>query len=98
MSDYAWVITKDCFDEGTEFDAKGTAGPHDIVMANSEIREHPDAHDFRMLDDEGNIMCYGKFVGDASSEDAFGPLDDFGTPNWGCTEIQYKENGEWKCL
>jgi len=38
------------------------------------------------------------FLGDQHSEAAFGPLDDFGEPNAGCTSIEYWEAGVWSML
>jgi hypothetical protein len=33
-------------------------------------------------------MAVGYYVGE-DDEDCLSPLDDFGTPNWGCTTIAY---------
>jgi hypothetical protein len=50
-----------------------------------------------MLDDDGIVYYYGKIVGDGC--EGFEPLRDFGTPNAGCTSIQYKDDdGLWKWL
>jgi len=57
----------------------------------------PFAHKFRMLDDDG-IVYYVGYCEDGDSEEAFNPLDDYGMPNDGCTEIQYWENGKWETL
>ena len=43
---------------------------------------------FRMLDDDGEIYFEG-LSDDNRTEDLFAPLDDFGMPSYGCTEIQY---------
>lgn len=52
---------------------------------------------FRMMDDDGNLYFTGMFYGDASSEDAFAPLDMYGE-NYGCTTIEYLEHGRWTVL
>lgn len=74
---YNWVITADHI----ETDAVGTTGPmgHDINTENEA--------EFRMFDDDGVLYYEGKIWGD---HDGFEPLDDFGMPNAGCTDIQYK--------
>ena len=43
-------------------------------------------YDFRLLDDDGIIYAYGK----STSPDSFAPLDRY-EPDYGCTEIQYKD-------
>ncbi|AII15625.1 hypothetical protein CIG1485E_a0100 (plasmid) [Campylobacter iguaniorum] len=53
--------------------------------------------EFRLLDDDGEVYAKG-YSDDGSSENAFAPLDDYGMPAWGCTEIQYKEKGKWETL
>jgi len=50
-------------------------------------------HHFRMTDGDDNIIYYG-WCDDYS----FDPLDDFGKPNFGCTGIQYIQNGVWEDL
>ena len=52
---------------------------------------------FKMYDDDGNL-CYSGFSDDSESEDGFAPLDDYGTPNVGCTYIEYWRNGKWEIL
>jgi len=49
---------------------------------------------FRMYDDDGEMYYEGIATPD-DGEDGFAPLDDFGTPNAGCTEIRYLEGQEW---
>lgn len=50
---------------------------------------------FRLLDDDGLVYYYG-----FSSAESFAPLDDFGMPEAGCTEIQYHnpKTMEWETL
>ena len=51
-------------------------------------------HKFRMYDDDDELYYQG-YSNDSSS---FAPLDDFGMPNAGCTDIRYWENGKWEAL
>lgn len=92
---YQWKITKDCLPvkdapEGTNLNATGLCGP----ATYDELREHEMTAQFRMKDDDGEIY----YEGIATPEADFGPLDDFGMPNAGCTNIEYKEKGIWKVL
>ncbi|HID40635.1 MAG TPA: hypothetical protein EYP33_00575 [Pyrodictium sp.] len=87
----SWIITKDNIDDGEAL--KHWNGKE----ATREEAEINCVYKFRMLDDDNNIYYYGR-SSDKDSEDAFSPLDDFGRPNAGCTEIQYYENGKWETL
>jgi hypothetical protein len=82
MSKYAWIITKDVIDNG---ERNGTFGPR-----GADKPKPGQGTKFRVKDDDGEIYAYGWFVGDADSEEAFSPLDDFAEPYWGCTTIEYK--------
>ena len=77
---YRWKITKDHI----ETDAKGICGPCDTGddLTITDNRQH-----FVMKDDDGETYYEGEIYGDF---DGFEPLDDFGMPNAGCTEIYYK--------
>ena len=76
MSAYHWIITEDIIDNGTY---EGTEGPHDC---DPKLFTYP--RSFQLYDDDGILyakgMIYGQYAG-------FEPLDDFGTPNWGCSAI-----------
>lgn len=94
---YAWGITQDNLD----LDLVGIMGPSNLPLATlDEIRKHPKAEKFRLLDDDGEIYCYGYFVDLTGEADGFEPLDDYGTGGLGATEIQYRdtETGEYKTL
>jgi len=55
-------------------------------------------YEFRMLDGDGIVPYYGISTNN-NTQEAFEPLDDFGAPNAGCTDIQYKNDlGEWENL
>ena len=52
-------------------------------------------HEFRILDDDRNPY----YRGYSSCDSSFAPLDDYGTPNAGATDIQYKnKSGAWESL
>lgn len=95
---YSWLITVDHFDGDNDDSAVGTYGPRNSKLKADDIREDPEAIPFRMFTDDNELIYEGLYVGD-DSEDQFGPLDDFGTPNFGCTRIEYKnDDGEWAQL
>jgi len=90
----AWYITKDHI--GT--DAVGKWNGRFIPKHNNfEFCKKVCKFKFRMLDDDG-IVYYEGYSSSKNSEMAFDPLDDFGTPYAGATEIQYRENGKWETL
>ena len=89
-----WTITKDHLAEpdapaGTNRNAVGVVGPSAAKLTAAQITGHPRAVRFRMRDDDGELCYEGSLVG----EDLFVPLDDFGSPNAGATDIEY-ENGQ----
>lgn len=93
---YAWLITKDLIDEG---EAEGTMGPRGCGLTVEEIKAHPMVEEWRCYDDDGNLYYQGLVVlGEHGT--GFEPLDDFCSPNAGCTEIRYKNpnTGEWGVL
>ena len=86
-SEYNWIITKDYIGEGEE---NGITGPCDKSNHTDNETE------FRMYDDDGVLYYSGKIWGDF---DGFEPLDDFGEPNAGCTEIRLRDpNGIFRSL
>jgi len=96
-SNYSWIITIDkiCGDQ------TGTIGPSN-GWTREEIDNCKNIKKFRMYDNDGEHY-YSGIIGfknekDVGTEMEFGPLDDFGMPNAGCTEIKYFENGEWQTL
>ncbi len=100
MASYAWVITEDKIN-GLPGDSvpsrKGTAGPHDAPDNLLSSAQAGDGRKFRMLDDDGEVYYLGVYAG-PDDEDMFGPLWDFGAPDAGATEIQYREDGKWVTL
>lgn len=65
---------------------------------------------FKLYDDDGNLYYTGVWTGEegagygsgmfADEVDGMEPLDDFGTPNAGATEIRYYKpaTGDWETL
>lgn len=98
QSCYRWVVTKDLL-EGRDVRVEGPSNLDPSI---------PLTHRFRMLDDDGEVYYEGEMgekgsrpdCFDLSETGGFGPLDDFGAPNAGCTEIQYwnPEIREWVTL
>jgi hypothetical protein len=88
---YSWVIDWGDDEIGLETD-QGVYGPHGALRP-------PDSGGtpFRLFDDDGNLYYEGRVFGDY---EGFEPLDDFGTPNAGCTRIEYKNplTDEWEPL
>ncbi len=69
-----WIIDKDLVGDG---DAKGFCSRN-----YKEGTKLP--HRFSMFDGDDN--CY--YQGRTDDDSSFAPLDDFGMPNAGCTEIR----------
>ena len=84
LAEYKWEITKDHIETG-EHSAKGVEGPCDL---DQNVTDNPAC--FAMYDDDGDCYYEGMIYGEY---DGFEPLDDFGTPNAGCTAIRI--DGDW---
>ena len=89
-----WTITQDLIADpsakpGTNCNAAGMVGPRDATLTADEIISHPKAAPFTMYDDDGELYYRGMIVG----PDDYAPLDDFGMPNAGCTEIRIARKG-----
>jgi hypothetical protein len=100
-STYAWIITRDYLaeEDGGLMPEKGTTGPRDAPDAMLAQLAAGEGTPFRLYDDDGELYYDGRLIGDSESEDAFGPLDDFGRPNAGATEIRYLRPGKgWETL
>ncbi len=95
MPRYAWVITKDNIDT----DAEGVIGPRGATMDAAEIRR--DGQMFKIFDADGEFY-YGGYI--AGKYSGFEPLDDYGEPNAGATEIRYRGGvpgaiwGKWEAI
>jgi hypothetical protein len=104
----AWIITKDkiadpTYREASNCNAKGLTGPR--IASDNDVKrlQAGEGKRFRMLDDDGEIYYYGRQLEESDcteeyedgyygAESEFAPLDNFGRPNAGCTEIQF-DNG-----
>jgi hypothetical protein len=89
----AWIITKDHLCE--KGISPGRVGFRSLKWDELASKNTPTFR-FRMLDDDGEVYYEGKSTNDSS----FAPLDNLGTPDAGCTEIQYwnKEKKVWETL
>ena len=89
MNAYAWMITRDHLDNS---DAT-IIGPWDASHTPEDIAKNGTA--FRMYDDDGELYYSGRIVGDF---DGLEPLEDFGMPAAGCTEIRLFMDGKWRTV
>jgi hypothetical protein len=105
--DYAWIIDRDHLDEDQPMDGIGSdvfmSGPSEApahLMAKLNAGE---GYVFKIYDDDEVLYYTGRLVFDPeedglpSNEATAGPLDDFGTPNAGATEVRYPGKPEWNC-
>lgn len=93
-ADYGWIIDVDHDADNdeplaTNSNAVGLTGPRNINPEDQQALKNGGGRRFRMYDDDGELVYEGRFIGDSEGDDGFGPLDDFGAPNYGCTSIQY---------
>ena len=86
-----WIVVRDHL-ENQDVEVMG---PSDISEENKKELKSGKGKKFQMFDDDGELYYSGRIVGDY---DGFEPLDDYGTPNAGCTDIKYFENGKWESL
>ena len=84
----AWLITKDFIDFG---EMNGERWSYKDLT--DEQIEKICVHKFRLLDDDGEVY----FEGLSSDSSSFAALDMFGS-GYGCTDIQYYEDGRWRSL
>jgi hypothetical protein len=86
-----WIITTDFIEPSNnrrgEWLYASPRFPGNFTVANLPI-------EFRLYDGDGNLYYEGRM----QNED-FDPLDDFGGPNAGCTEIKTRSaGGAWTTL
>lgn len=84
LAEYRWIITKD-HTEVLGIQEPGETGPYNL---DPDLTTN--ASTFALYDDDNNLYYEGMIYGDY---DGFEPLDDYGTPNAGCTKM--KLDGEW---
>jgi hypothetical protein len=94
--DYAWLVYHDHLDRRRV----SVYGPGGVTDGQCKRLAAGEGTRFRLLDGDGILYFSGRLLGDAESEDGFGPLDDYGTPDSGCTTIQYLTpgTGKWETL
>lgn len=91
---YAWLITKDFLvteesgPEGTNSNSPGVNGPRDHKIPLEMIKLN--GRKFQMFDDDG-VLYYEGFGLNCEGHE---PLQDFGSPNAGCTEIKWEGEPE----
>lgn len=85
MRNQDWVITKWC-------KSITDSGKDEKVMDKPKNMQFK----FRLKDDDGIIYCYG-YSKTNDDDKAFEPLD-WAQPNYGCTTIEYYDNGVWEVL
>ena len=95
---YAWIITRDSISgKAGGRSATGVLGPRNAPIDLVEALKAGNGRSFRMLDDDREVYYHGRIiVHDTAGLDCVGseldfrPLDDFGTPDSGCTMIEYR--------
>jgi hypothetical protein len=88
---YGWVVDKDHLDNKDV----SVLGPRGISKKLESALMAGEGKAFRMFDDDNELYFSGRIIGDF---DGFEPLDDYGEPGFGCTDIRYIENGNWESL
>jgi hypothetical protein len=92
FSKYTWQLTRDLYQEKSEAlgfkcekSCEGVCGPRncDVSLIKNNVNPAP----FALYDDDDNCMAEGMLYGEY---DGLEPLDDYGSPNWGCTYIKVK--------
>lgn len=80
---------------GTNENAVGIVGPRTCTLTAEQIINHPNARRFKMRDDDGEVYYEGYYI---PNDNEFEPLDAFGTPNAGCTSMEYWDGQNWILL
>lgn len=93
---YCWVITEDAVAgyDGAEPSAVGKSGPGQAVAG--DVTEALTAgRFFRLVDGQGRELVVGRLY-DPSGQNELAPLDDFGRPNLGALNIEFRAEGNWQ--
>ncbi|SCL70595.1 MULTISPECIES: hypothetical protein [Micromonospora] len=82
------------------FERARTQGRRFRLLDEGDIDEGAIADGKDVDPDERGVVYEGLIwtEGEPGGEADFGPLYDFGTPNYGCVEIQYREGDRWVSL
>lgn len=92
--------------------AKGLMGPGEPPISENDKQRllSGEGREFRLLDDDGIVYYYGRILGQSSITEEYesgmwgqdselAPLENFGGPNAGCVQIEYKNAaGKWEGL
>jgi hypothetical protein len=93
---YCWVVTEDAVAgyDGAEPSAVGKSGPGRAVAG--DVTEALTAgRFFRLVDGKGRELVIGRLY-DPSGRNELAPLDDFGRPNLGALNIEFRAEGGWR--
>jgi hypothetical protein len=93
---YCWVIIEDAVAgyDGAEPSAVGKSGPGQAVPG--DITEALTAgRFFRLVDGKGRELVIGRLY-DPSGRNELAPLDDFGRPDLGALNIEFRAEGDWQ--
>ncbi|WP_274916835.1 hypothetical protein [Streptomyces sp. WZ-12] len=99
---YGWIIDIEHEPSGGR-DETGTMGPRNIAPQIEARLRKGEGRTFRMYDADQVLNYTGRIItseDDEGNEDDFAPLDGFGEPNVGCTEIHYFDSAtqSWREL
>ena len=93
---YAWILTDF---EGSTISGPAGAVDEDLAAATNGA---VGSQQFHLLDGDGLQVASGRiFIHDPAlrcGELLFAPLDDYGMPSLGATDIQYNHRGTWQIL
>lgn len=81
---HGWIITKDCLEKKDVC----IIGPSNISNEIEAKLKAGEGKAFSLHDDDNEAYFRGRYIG-ADDENMFSPLDDYGTPDSGCTTIKY---------
>jgi hypothetical protein len=93
---YCWVITEDAVAgyDGARPSAVGKSGPAQAVAG--DVAEALTAgRFFRLVDGMGRGLAIGRLY-DPSGVNELTPLDDFGRPDLGALNIEFRAEGDWQ--
>jgi len=106
---YGWTVDIDHLAGTSAVTDAGTTGPWDISNYLQNELDEGQGRTFRIYDDDGEIYYTGRIVSvdgigrdgepvDGDEETVFGPLNDYGAPNAGATEIHYLTARGWEIV
>lgn len=99
MSDYAWIITTDHLAREGERSDAGKVGPRTITPEQIAALAAGKGRTFYLYDDDRERYYSGRAIWspdfEGTEQQVFGPLDDFGAPNAGCTLIKWHGDADY---